>query len=145
MLGQPRNAYWEHWQSEASGLSQPAGCKAASEPKENSLVGFLDLLLFPCVCMSSPSRCRSLTRHLHTQFVRSHSAAIWWLLVHFWVSAHSKPLTHSKGTFISRCLARTWELKSAGNAQGFQQLAMGKKNPLSAHIIASFIPFVSPI
>lgn len=115
-------------------LPEPAcGMQGCCCAKGNSLVRFLDLLLFPCVCMSSPSRCRSLTRHLHTQFVRSHSAAIWWLLVHFWVSAHSKPLTHSEGTFISRCLARTWELKSTGNAQGFQQLVMGKKNPVCSH------------
>lgn len=34
MLGQPRNAYWEHWQSAGLSLSQPVGCKAAAVPKE---------------------------------------------------------------------------------------------------------------
>lgn len=93
-----------------------------------------------CVCTSHPST----SRGLHERFGRAHSAkavAIAWLLVHFWVSAHSAALTHSRGTSISRCLAPTRELKRAGNVRGFQQLSIeGKELPLPAHT-TSFIPY----
>lgn len=93
-----------------------------------------------CVCTSHPST----SRGLHEHFRRAHSAkavAIAWLLVHFWVSAHSAALTHSKGTSISRCLAPTRELKRAGNVRGFQQPSIeGKELPLPAHT-TSFIPY----
>lgn len=111
--------YWDG----GSGPSQPAGCRMLLSHRK------IPGRALSCVCTSRPSARRSLA-HSHTQSVRTHSVAIMWLLVHFWVSAHSKPLTHSKGTFISRRLAQTWELKSAGNAEGFQQLPIEEKNPL---------------
>lgn len=115
-------------------LGRVVGCKTACSAEGKTPVSRLALL---CVCTSHPSTPRGFTRRLHAQFGRTHSAnavAIAWLLVHFWVSAHSATLTHSKSTFISRCLARTRELKRTGNVQGFQQLSLkGKESPLPAH------------
>lgn len=64
VLGQPRNAYWGHWQSQASRLSQPVGCKAAAEPKEtpwsDSWISF-SFHVFVCQAQAdagvSPSTC----------------------------------------------------------------------------------------